>query len=73
MALYARWVLESFKHVLVDGCDKYFDTNDCYSDKSRSRLITQVSNDITAIAQAKQERVPDDLEKVRSFYIAYIK
>jgi hypothetical protein len=73
MAPYAHWVLESFKHVLVDGCDEYFDTNDRGSDKSRSRLITRVSNDIAAIAQAKQERVPDDLEKVRSFYIAYMK
>ena len=69
MAPYARWVLESFKHILVDSCDEYFDTNDRGNDKSRSKLITRVANDIAAIAQDKNQRVPDDLEKV-TFYLS---
>jgi hypothetical protein len=73
MAPYARWVLESFKHILVDSCDKYFDTNDRGNDKSWSKLITRVANDIAAIAQDQNQRVPDDLEKVTFLFITYIK
>lgn len=73
MAPYARWVLESFKHILVDSCDEYFDTNDRGNDKSRSKLITRVANDIAAIAQDKKEHVPDDLEKVKCLSITNIK
>jgi len=69
MAPYARWVLESFKHILVDSCDEYFDTNDRGNDKSRSKLITRVANDIAAIAQDKKEHVPDDLEKVNVYLL----
>jgi endo-alpha-1,4-polygalactosaminidase (GH114 family) len=64
MAPYTHWALESFKHILVDSCDEYFNTNDRGNDKSQSKLITQVTNDIAAIAQDKKQHVPDDLEKV---------
>jgi hypothetical protein len=73
MAPYARWVLESFKHILVDSCDEHFYTNDCGKDKSQSKLITRVANDIAAIAQDKNQRVPDDLEKVTFLFMTYIK
>jgi hypothetical protein len=73
MAPYMCWVLESFKHILVDSCDKYFNTSDHGNDKSRSKLITQVANDIAAIAQDKKQRVPNDLEKVTFLFITYIK
>ena len=72
MAPYARWVLESFKHILVDSCDEYFDTNDRGNDKSRSKLITRVANNIAAIVQDKNQCVPDDLEKVTFLFITYI-
>jgi hypothetical protein len=64
MAPYARWVLPSFKQILIDHCDEYLDTSDRGSDKSRSKLITRVANDITAIAQENKEAVPDDIERV---------
>ncbi|KIM73061.1 hypothetical protein PILCRDRAFT_15545 [Piloderma croceum F 1598] len=72
MPPYMCWVLESFRHVLVDHCDEYFDTSDRGNDKSRSKLITRVANHIAAIAQAKQQHVPDDLEKcVRIWFSNY--
>ena len=73
MAPYMCWVLESFKHILVDSCNKYFDTSDYGSDKSWSKPITQVANDIAAIAQAKKECIPNDLEKVKILSITNIK
>jgi hypothetical protein len=64
MAPYARWVLPSFKQILVDACDTYLDTNDRSDEKTRSKLITRVAKDISDIAQANKEAIPDDLEKV---------
>jgi hypothetical protein len=64
MAPYARWVLDSFRQILLDACDEYLDTNDRGSEKKRSKLITRVSKDISDIVGAKKERIPDDLEKV---------
>jgi len=69
MAPYARWVHQSFKQILVDACDEYLDTNDRSNEKTRSKLITRVSKDISDIAQANKEAVPDDLEKVITPYI----
>ena len=69
MAPYVRWVMESFKHILVDSCDEYFNTSDRGNDKSWSKLITRVTNNIAAIAQDKKQRVPDDLEKVTFIFI----
>jgi hypothetical protein len=66
MAPYNRWVHSSFKQTLLDSCDEYLDTSDRGSDKTRSRLITRVAQEITTIANAQAEAVqlPDDLEKV---------
>jgi hypothetical protein len=65
MAPYSRWVLASFKQTLIDACDEYMKTTDRGTDKSRSTLITRISNEITEITSAKKEELPDDLEKVR--------
>jgi hypothetical protein len=70
MGPYSRWVQPSFKQTLLDHCDEYLDTTDHGNDKSRSKLITKVANDILAIA-ADQAALPIDLEKVlnqKSFY-----
>ena len=74
MAPYARWVNESFKQMLIDACDEYLDTNDHGGEKTRSKLITRVSKEIAAITTDKNERVPDELEKVnvQPSYTLYI-
>jgi hypothetical protein len=75
MAPYSRWVKESFKQTLLDNCDDYLETTDRGTDKTRSKLITRVAQDIAAIALAKEEELPDDLEKVKNLKVmlfAYI-
>jgi hypothetical protein len=75
MAPYSRWVKESFKQMLLDNCDDYLETTDRGTDKTRSKLITRVAQDIAAIALAKEEELPDDLEKVKNLKVmlfAYI-
>jgi len=66
MAPYSRWVHSSFRQTLLDYCNDYLDTSDHGSDKTRSKLITRVAQEITSIADAQVEAVtlPDDLEKV---------
>jgi len=64
MAPYSRWVLPSFKNTLLGNCDSYLESSDRGNDKTRSKLITQVTQEIATIAQANGEPVPDDLEKV---------
>ena len=66
MAPYSRWVHSSFRQTLLDYCNDYLDTSDRGSDKTRSKLITRVAQEITSIADAQVEAVtlPDDLEKV---------
>jgi len=64
MAPYSRWVLPSFKTTLLGNCDSYLESSDRGNDKTRSKLITQVTQEIATIAQANGEPVPDDLEKV---------
>jgi len=66
MAPYSRWVHSSFRQTLLDYCDDYLDTSDRGTDKTRSKLITRIAQEITAIANAQVKAVtlPDDLEKV---------
>jgi len=64
MAPYSRWVLPSFRTILVTHCDGYLQSNDRGNDKTRSKLIAKVAQDIKDIAQERRELVPDDLEKV---------
>src|SRR6266436_2677442 len=77
MAPYSRWVLPSFRETLLGNCDTYLESSDCGNDKTRSKLIAQVAQEINAIAQAKGEPLPDDLEKVvhssrRVFHNAHV-
>jgi ribosomal 50S subunit-associated protein YjgA (DUF615 family) len=60
------WVHPSFRQALLDSCDEYIDSSDRGSDKTRSKLITRVSKELTDIAQAATESIPlpSDLEKV---------
>jgi hypothetical protein len=64
MAPYSRWVLPSFKDTLLSACDEYMRSNDRGNGKTQSMLITRISQEIAAIAQEKNERVPEELEKV---------
>ena len=64
MAPYSRWVLPAFKDTLLSACDEYMRSNDCGNDKTRSMLITRISQEIAAIAQEKNERMLEELEKV---------
>src|ERR1700683_2302557 len=63
MAPYTRLVFASFRTLLVNRCDDYLNSDDCGTDKGRSKLITEVAKDITDIAQENGENIPDDLEK----------
>jgi hypothetical protein len=64
MSPYARWVVPSFKDILVDSCDEYLDSSDRGNDKTRSALIARVTKDIADIADKERASVPNDLEKV---------
>ena len=69
MAPYSCWVHKSFKQTLLDNCDEYLETTDRGTDKTRSKLITRVTQDIAAIAEGKSVPLPDDLEKVHHLTI----
>jgi hypothetical protein len=64
MAPYARWVLPSFRTILIDHCNEFLASSDRGNDKARTKLISQVSKNITDIAQETREAVLDNLEKV---------
>ena len=64
MPPYTRWVHASFRDVLIKSCDEYLKTSDRGNDKTRAKLVTRVSKDITEIAKREKETLPDDLEKV---------
>ena len=69
MAPYARWVLPSFKMILVNHCDDYLNSSDRGTDKACSKLIAKVVKEITDIAQQRSEKIPDALEKAISLHI----
>ncbi len=64
MSPYSRWVLPSFRTILLIHCDGYLKSSDRRNDKTRSKLITKVAQDINHIARERCEPVPEDLEKV---------
>lgn len=70
MAPYTCWVQDSFKTILIDACDEYFQTNDCSPNKSCSKLITWIAVEITDSARESNVSLPDELEKVRFLYYA---
>ena len=60
----APWVRPSFRTILINYCDEYLECNDRSAEKPRSKLITKVSQEITDIAKANNEPLPDEVEKV---------
>jgi hypothetical protein len=65
MSPYSHWVHPSFRQTLVNYCDEFLRTNDRGTEKTWSKLITQVSQEITDIVKGQEDvNVPDDLEKV---------
>ena len=69
MAPYTHWALPSFRKIPVNHCDEYLNSTDYGTDKTCSKLITQVAKDITDIARQREEKIPDGLEKVISLHI----
>ena len=65
----APWVHLSFRTILINYCDEYLECNDRSTEKPRSKLITKVSQEITDIAKANNEPLPDKVEKVIYPYI----
>jgi hypothetical protein len=70
MAPYARWLHTSFKQTLLDSCDEFLESSDRGNDKTRTKLITRVSKDITDIATGNGAPIPDDVEKVITHNLA---
>ena len=72
MLPYTRWVHDSFKHILVDSCDGYLQTNDRSIDKGRSKFIAQVAADIADSARKGNVTLPNDLEKVWKCFLCIV-
>ena len=72
MLPYTCWVHDSFKHILVDSCDGYLQTNDCGIDKGRSKFIAQVAADIADSAHKGNVTLPNDLEKVWKCFLCIV-
>ena len=65
MSPYSRWVHPSFRQILMNNCDEFLKSSDRGAEKTRSKLITQVAQEITDIVKEQNDvQVPDDLEKV---------
>ena len=60
----APWVHPLFRTILINYCNEYLECNDRSAEKPRSKLITKVSQEITDIAKANNEPLPDEVEKV---------
>ena len=72
MSPYTRWVHDSFKHILVDSCDRYLQTNDRGIDKGRSKFIAQVAADIAESIHEGNITLPNDLEKVWKCFLCIV-
>ena len=72
MLPYTHWVHDSFKHILVDSCDGYLQTNDCGIDKGRLKFIAQVAVDIVDSACEGNMTLPNDLEKVWKCFLCIV-
>jgi hypothetical protein len=59
-----KWATPSFREILVEHCQAFLDSNNLGKDKSRSKLIQQVAEEIQASAKESGEKVPPDLQKV---------
>ena len=72
MLPYTHWVHDSFKHILVDSCDGYLQTNDCGIDKGCSKFIAQVAADIADSACKGDVTLPNNLEKVWKCFLCIV-
>ena len=65
MPPYNCWVHDSFKEILLNHCGEFLEPSDWCSEKTQSKLITQVLQQIADIAKENRD-IPllDDLEKV---------
>jgi hypothetical protein len=59
------WVLPSFKQILIDASDEYVANTDKSKDKPRTALIARVADDIRQAVDGTNDKLPDDLHKVR--------
>ena len=74
MSPYNQWVHMSFKEILLSYCDEFLESSDCVPDRTRSQLITKVSNEIADIAKELTDAsLPEDLEKVIPIFNINIK
>ena len=65
MPPYSHWVHQSFKVILHKYCDEFLASSDHGPEKTPSKLITQVSQEILDVAQRQVDAsLPDNLEKV---------
>ena len=72
MSPYTCWVHDSFKHILVDSCDGYLQTNDLGIDKGRSKFIAQVAADIADSTHEGDVTLPNNLEKVWKCFLCIV-
>ena len=64
----------SFKEILLSYCDKFLESSDRVPDKTRSQLITKVSNEIADIAKELMDAsLLEDLEKVTPIFNINVK
>ena len=74
MSPYNRWVHTSFKEILLSYCDEILESSDRVPDRTRSQLVTKVSNEIADIAKELMDAsLPEDLEKVIPIFNINIK
>jgi hypothetical protein len=59
------WVLSSFKQLLIDASEEFMNTSDKAKDKPRTALVARVADQIRQIVDGTEDRLPDELEKVK--------
>ena len=65
MPPYNCWVHDLFKEILLNHCGEFLESSDLCPEKTQSKLITQVSQQIADIAKENGDiPLPDVLEKV---------
>ena len=73
MPPYNCLVHDSFKEILLSHCDKFLRSSGCGLDKTQSKLITQVSQQIADVAKGNMHvHIPDDLEKVPFLFVPFV-
>ena len=57
-----KWVKDSFKHVLLENCRAYLDSNNLGRHKGRSQLINDVADKIREVVPRSD--LPNNVNKV---------